>query len=271
MTESGGTAAGRALAMLADEAVQMTRQAGWDVELLPGTRTRVSIRVGSHRLPREAADSLSLAPKSTPIPMDDSKSVRVDTPAVLALSDFAGAVGATGGGATVLAPVGGYGAPTQVGLIDAVAVSPCLTCLDIGGSPWHLDVASVGHSRCWILSATAFADKETSEKDVANGIDRSARLFQFPDWGGAHDTARLCEYMRDRGWDDGRFPMTAVLSTALTNVAGKHGVQCWLAVTEARSAASIAEAVAAIAEPDVDPNDHWNQFTATRETLEIAS
>ncbi|ANP50332.1 hypothetical protein J2Z21_000918 [Streptomyces griseochromogenes] len=96
--------------------------------------------------------------------------------------------------AVVLAPAGGAAGPAAAGPVDAITV----------GGPWVVEesgahclvrMLTAQQTRCWLVSYACESAREEGPGPQDPGIE------VVPSWI-ARDTARLCEYMHDRGAAD---------------------------------------------------------------------
>ena len=215
-------------AFVAGAAVQLAREVGWPAELVEMDGDRVEIDCGGRRL---TATGFGSPAGQSGVGNSGNDAFTAPAPPEVALQAFAAALGSPGGTATVLAPVGRYASHADFGMIDAVAIS-------VGGtlSGWTVDIASVGHGRCWVILASLQPARAVEESGVEAALRQSPALavpssdYRFT------DTARLCEAMRDEGWTSGLFPLPVVMTCAV----GTAGIRAALAATEASTILAIA-------------------------------
>ena len=213
---------------VAGAAVQLARDVGWPAELVEMDGDRVEIDCGGRRLTATGFGSpvgLSGAGRSA------TDVFTAPSPPEVALRAFAGALGSPGGTATVLAPVGRYASHAEFGMIDAVAISGAGAL-----AGWTVDIATVGHGRCWVILAS-LQSAPTVEASVVEAALRESPALAVPAPECRFtDTARLCEAMRDEGWMSGLFPLPVVMTCAV----GAAGIRATLAATEASTILAIA-------------------------------
>lgn len=229
---------------LAEAGVELAARVGWPSVMKARDAGGMEIRVAGRRL-RITLGKAGTTTNTAPL-----------NPAEIAIEAFDSAIGAESGFATVLSPVGREGSCLAAGGIDAIVLGETVS------ARWVVQNASVSHTRCWFIGLHALCSGIATERDMRRLLEASPRLTFLPEWMKVNDSASLCEYARDFGYDDGAFCDVVVLKAALSQMSGAAWVNAWLAVTEGAVPIAVAEAVGSVCAREVDPTERYVRLRA---------
>jgi hypothetical protein len=239
---------------IVDEGLAIARKAGWDASIAHYNDERFELTAKQIRLPFLHATAPALRARET-------VAVRLPPPWIVGVRSFADMLGCHSGHATVLAPIGCYASPLQVGGIDAVVIAAERDD-DLGRvTDWTYSCASIGHTRCWMLNVAGVASC-TSEENFQRRLAAAGRFRSFPEWMAIRDSATLSEFARDSGRADARFPDIVILEAKLCGHADRPIVVAWLALTDAAVSVALAEKIGAAVEPELTVNERFARIKA---------
>jgi hypothetical protein len=245
-------------ASIATSGVELARAAGWDARItrdevgaLEIAVRNVFIRFGGYGCPATNSDERLQSHE-----VNEPLGLRyLSSPPERAIQAICNALECSSAHATILAPVGSFFSPQRTGAIDSVMFAPAAAWCSNVSVDCTVSVATISHTRCWLVAVRAVAQTVRTEADMDERLRSCPQLRINPsNTAKIRDTATLGEYMRDIGYQDGRFPDVVVLEPRLA----APGVVCaWLAVTDAASAVAIAEEIGAIAAPQLKETDRF--------------
>lgn len=245
---------------IVEEALHFADKAGW-----PARLTNTAEGESAFEL-EVAGNPLSVDPLGTFRDCRTDRQFSLPLPWEAAILAFEAAVPCTSGHATVLAPVGQFGSPASAGAIDSVILAQHQRHPVENRANWSLACATVSHTRCWIINLSADCHGLRNPlPDIGDG----SHLTILPEWMAVRDTAALCEYARDCGWADARYPQVVALEFTARATSSGAKVSAWLAVTDAASSVSLAERIGAISAPLLSSTERRQKLVAALGTGRI--